>query len=75
MEWVVPYHEGTIRYYEEVGVWTPEAQANNDSLIERQAVLQAAWEALKAEAPDDWTTAWAEARRKALEDNGFEVVF
>ena len=75
MEWVVPYHEGTIQYFKEVGVWTEEAQANNDRLIERQAVLKAAWDALKAEAPADWEAAWSEARRKALADNGFEVVF
>ena len=75
MEWVVPYHEGTIQYFTEVGVWTDEAQANNDRLIERQAVLKAAWDALKAEAPADWEAAWGEARRKALADNGFEVVF
>ncbi|MFU8883146.1 MAG: TAXI family TRAP transporter solute-binding subunit [Rhodobacterales bacterium] len=75
MEWVVPYHEGTIRYFQEVGVWNDAAQANNDRLLERQATLKAAWDALKAEAPSDWEAAWPEARRKALEDGGFEVVF
>jgi hypothetical protein len=58
-----------------VGVWNDAAQANNDRLIERQAVLMAAWDKLKAEAPADWEAAWSEARRKALQDNGFEVVF
>lgn len=75
MEWVVPYHEGTIQYFKEIGVWTDAAQANNERLIERQAVLKAACDALKAEAPADWEAAWSEARRKALADNGFEVVF
>ncbi len=28
--WVVPYHEGAIRYFEEKGVWSDEAQAHND---------------------------------------------
>lgn len=75
MEWVVPYHEGAIRYFTEVGAWSDAAQANNDGLIERQRVLKEAWDALKAEAPSDWEAAWSEARRKALADAGLEVVF
>jgi TRAP transporter TAXI family solute receptor len=75
MEWVVPYHEGAIAYYKEAGVWSDAAQAHNDNLIERQKVLMQAWEDLKAAAPEDWEAAWSEARREALEANGFEVVF
>ena len=73
--WVVPYHEGAIRFFEERGVWTEEAQAHNERLIARQEALRAAWEALKAEGPENWEEAWAERRRQALEDGGFEVVF
>ena len=73
--WVVPYHEGAIRYFEELGVWSEEAQANNDDLIARQEALAAAWEALEAEAPENWEEAWAERRRQALEEGGFRVVF
>ncbi|APE45433.1 C4-dicarboxylate ABC transporter [Sulfitobacter alexandrii] len=75
MEWVVPYHEGAIRFFEEKGIWTEEAQAHNDNLIARQEALAAAWEETKAANPDDWEAAWAEARRKALADGGFDVVF
>ncbi|MFK7752540.1 MAG: TAXI family TRAP transporter solute-binding subunit [Sedimentitalea sp.] len=75
MEWVVPYHEGAIRFYKEAGVWTDAAQAHNDNLIERQNVLSAAWTALEAQSPADWEAAWSEARRKALSDGGFEIVF
>ncbi len=75
MQWVVPYHEGAIKYYKEQGVWNDEAQAHNDNLVARQAALQSAWEAVKAEGPDDWEAAWSEARRKALEDGGFDIVF
>ena len=74
-EWVVPYHEGAIRYFEEAGLWSEEAQANNDALIERQRVLADAWEALEAEDPADWEAAWSERRREALEEAGFQVVF
>ena len=75
MEWVVPYHPGAVRYYTEVGMWTEAAQAHNDALIERQKVLADAWAALKTEAPADWDAAWGEARRKALADAGFSIVF
>jgi len=75
MTWVVPYHDGAIRYFTEVGMWSDEAQAHNDELVERQAALQAAWEELKAEAPDNWDEAWPEKRRAALEAGGFSVVF
>lgn len=74
-EWVVPYHEGAIRYYQEAGLWTEQAQAHNDNLIARQAALQAAWEATKAANPDDWEAAWSAARIEALEAGGFSVVF
>lgn len=74
-EWVAPYHDGAIRYYKEVGVWTDVAQAHNDNLVARQAALKAAWNALKAEAPADWEAAWDAKRREALTAGGFEIVF
>jgi hypothetical protein len=75
MTWVVPYHEGAIRYFTEQGIWTDEAQAHNDNLIARQAALQAAWEELKAEDPENWDEAWPTKRREALKAGGFSVVF
>lgn len=73
--WVVPFHEGAIRYFEEAGVWSAEAEEHNDRLIARQEALGEAWEALKAEDPADWAAAWQERRRQALRDGGFQVVF
>lgn len=75
MEWVVPYHEGAIQYFQEAGVWSDAAQAHNDNLIARQAALAAAWDATKATNPTDWTAAWTAARREALNAGGFKVVF
>jgi TRAP transporter TAXI family solute receptor len=76
-EWVVPFHVGAIKYLKEAGVWTDVAQAHNDKLIARQAALAAAWKDFNTKdvAEDAWDDAWAEARRKALKDGGFPVVF
>jgi len=75
MQWVVPYHEGAVRYFTEAGVWSDAAQAHNDDLIARQAALAAAWEATKAAAPADFEAAWTQARRDTLKAGGFRIVF
>lgn len=74
-DWVIPYHEGAVRYYKESGAWSDAAQEHNDNLIARQDALAAAWDALKAEAPDNWEEAWTERRREALKAGGFQVAF
>lgn len=77
-EWVVPYHEGAIRYFEEIGVWNADLQAHNDSLVERQRVLAAAWEEMTADAPTDeeaFAAAWMAKRAEALEAAGFDPVY
>ena len=73
--WVAPYHEGAIRYFEELGVWSEEAQAHNDQLVARQEALRAAWDELAAAEPDNWAEAWDAKRREALTEGGFQVVF
>jgi uncharacterized protein len=74
-KWVAPYHDGAIRYFTEIGVWSDDAQSHNDNLIARQAALRQAWEELKAEAPENWEEAWDAKRREALSGGGFAVVF
>ena len=74
-KWVVPYHDGAIEYFKEIGTWSDEAQAHNDNLVARQDALAAAWESLTAENPDDWASAWETKRREALAAGGFDVVF
>jgi hypothetical protein len=48
-DWVVPFHNGAIRYFKEIGVWTPAYQAHNDGLIRRQQVMMAAWKDVGAQ--------------------------
>ena len=74
-QWVVPFHEGAIRYWKEVGAWKAEHQAHNDKLVERQKVLAAAWaETSKGNHADDeaFKQAWMKARADALTKAGFE---
>jgi TRAP transporter TAXI family solute receptor len=35
----VPYHEGSIRYFKEKGLWTAEAQAYQEKMLEKQKAL------------------------------------
>jgi TRAP transporter TAXI family solute receptor len=75
-EWVVPYHEGAIAYFKEIGKWDDDAQAHNDKLIARQNVLAEAWagmdKGLEAEA---FKANWMELRAAALEKAGFDPIW
>lgn len=69
----VPFHPGAIRYYKEIGVWTAEAEANNQKNLYRQSVLKNAWSAFLPSAPEDYTEfeqAWLIARESALAEAG-----
>ena len=77
-DWVVPYHEGAVRYFREIGVWNDKLEAHNQALIRRQQVLTQAWQAtIKAHPRDDAALerAWMKARVAALEAAGFDPVF
>jgi TRAP transporter TAXI family solute receptor len=79
LNWVLPYHEGSVKALKEAGVWTPEAQKHNDMLILRQDTMGKAWaEFNKANPPaekDAFAKAWMAARRAALEKVGQPPVF
>jgi len=77
LSWVVPYHDGAIRYWKEVGKWTAEDQAHNDGLIKRQKVLAGAWASVtKGSYADDkaFQQAWMKARADALTKAGMDPV-
>ena len=77
-DWVVPYHEGAIRYLKEIKAWTDEAQKHNDKLLERQKVLKAAWEQMGKEKVADekaFEKRWLEVRAAALDKAGMEAVW
>ena len=78
LSWVMPWSDGSVAYFKEKGLWTPEAQANQDKLVERQEVLLQAWNAFVDGAPEgeeEFAPAWMEARAAALEEAGHEVFF
>lgn len=76
-EWAVPYHDGAIRFFKEIGKWTDAHQKHNDSLVKRQQVLKAAWaEAVASKVADDqFTKNWMAIRAKRLEAAGLPVVY
>ena len=75
--WVIPFHDGAIRLWKELGKWQPAHQAHNDKLIQRQKVLAAAWaEVKKGSHADDkaFVTVWQKRRAAALTQAGFDPV-
>ncbi|MGZ0188199.1 MAG: TAXI family TRAP transporter solute-binding subunit [Alphaproteobacteria bacterium] len=79
LSWVVPIHNGAVRYYKEIGKWNADHQKNTDEMLRRQDVVGAAWDATKAanEDKDDETffAAWKSARAAALTAAGFAPVW
>ena len=77
-QWVVPYHDGAVQYWREIGIWTDELEQHNNSLIERQEVLAGAWSEFIREEIDDqqeFVEAWGRFRALRLEEAGFNPVW
>jgi TRAP transporter TAXI family solute receptor len=77
-DWVVPYHEGAVRYWREIGVWSDELDAHNESLVRRQEVLAAAWEDVTTRGIRDeeqFVEEWLQTRVQHLESAGFDPVW
>lgn len=78
LTWVLPFHDAVVEYYKEIGEWTEDMQAHQDSLVERQKLLLETWNAFLEAAPsaeDEFRDAWMEARATALSEAGFDPVF
>jgi TRAP transporter TAXI family solute receptor len=79
--WAVPFHEGAIRYYKEAGAWTAENDKNNQKMLERQRVLQEAWDQAIIQSSEqkvidaNFPKFWMTMRQKALEKAGLPVVY
>ncbi len=75
--WVIPFHDGAIRFWKEKGKWGAAEQAHNDKLLQRQKVLATAWAEVKkgSHANDEaFVSAWQKARAAALTKAGFDPV-
>ena len=76
--WVVPYHEGAVNYWREIGVWTDELDAHNQTLVRRQEVLLSAWAEIderRIRDDDEFVAAWQQLRAERLEAAGFDPVW
>ena len=74
---MVPYHEGAVAAFRQLGVWSEADQAHNDRLLARQTLLAATWtqmadSELEGEA---FRQAWMALRRQALEAEGFDPIW
>mgnify|MGYP000008481758 CR=1 FL=1 len=75
---LLPYHDGAIKYYKELGVWPAGQDEIQAGSLKRQAVLKAAWDGYVAGAPSDdeaFAKGWMKARAAALEAAGMSVIF
>ena len=76
-DWIVPYHDGAVRYFREIGVWTDDHEVHNQALIARQHVLAQAWERSTGSAAEgaEFTAHWLAERTRSLEAAGMEPVW
>ena len=74
-QWVMPFHQGAVRYFKAIGVWSDADDAHNTRMIQRQTVLATAWQAHQAENPDDFSAAWMVRRAAALDAAGFDPIW
>lgn len=68
-DWVVPVHEGAIKYFKEIKVWKPEYDKANDALLARQKMLSDAWATHNKGSHADeaaFMKAWQKTRADAL---------
>lgn len=66
----IPFHEGAVRYLEEIGVWTEEDQAWNERRQARMDALTEAWDSFSSEngemSEEDFAEAWTARRSEVI---------
>ena len=77
--WVIPFHDGAVKYYRGIGVWDGDMQAHNDGLVKRQDILAKAWKNfLATQSGGDqasFRSAWMKARASALSEARLDPLF
>ena len=64
----VPFHDGAVKFLEEKGAWTPEAQETQEALIKRGEELRAGWpEFLEQTEGGELAEAWTEWKSQNME--------
>ncbi|MFC2062730.1 TAXI family TRAP transporter solute-binding subunit [Chloroflexota bacterium] len=67
-----PWHDGSIKYLKEIGVWTDRHERNQKALVERQEKLRALWDAVMIEfagtglKSNEFQNYWLERRAEAF---------
>lgn len=74
LTWLVPFHKGAIKYLEEIGKWSEEAEKHNNKLLDKQKALIEGFEKASAEASEkgisssDFTEYWTQKYNKIAAD-------
>ena len=69
---VIPFHEGAVKYFKEIGWWNQELEEKQQVLLDRQAKYKDVWNETVAEATEKGLAAeefpeyWLEKRSKEL---------
>ena len=77
-QWVVPFHDGSVEYFEQLGIWTAARASHNQRLIKRQDLLSSAWqEMLLKDIEDDevFSEQWYGLRASRLKQAGFDPIW
>ena len=77
-DWVVPYHQAAVRYWQKVGAWNEPLQQHNQRLILRQQTLARAWTKMQSKPPADkvlFEQRWMQVRQDMLKEAGFDPVW
>jgi hypothetical protein len=80
LAWAIPWHDGAIRVFRELGLWRSEHQSHQEQLLARQQVLKQAWESMRRSgepgaSDTEREAAWLKARAEALRKAGLDTLW